>query len=94
MKRSLFFSLVLAASIPGLAMASVATDQANRSLQEPLSTKTTAPQRLTVATVDNSLGQSDAMTRSLYYIADNTDQPTDLPVDERQSSAPQKPLDW
>lgn len=95
MKKSLLFSLVIAATLPAAASASVAVQQANQNIQEPVATTTTATQHVK-AGVDaaNILGHSAAMTETTFALMQNTQHKTDLPVTDHNLASPEQPTDW
>lgn len=94
MKTKLLFPLLLAVSVPTIAQASMALDQINRAIRQPLAASEAPAQTPATAKEDNTSGQSAAMSRALYTIAENTQHATDHPVDGKAASIPARPLDW
>lgn len=95
MKAKLFSSAIFAAILPATALASIATEQAFNKLHQPLSTKISyEEQRIDNRRVQNTLGQSYAMTQAFSHIARETDHVTNHPVKDEQTSRIDKPLDW
>lgn len=95
MKKSLLFSLVIAAILPAAASASVVVQQANEAIQEPIAATapTTQPVKADVD-VDNVLGHSAAMTETEFALMAHTRQTTQLPANEHHLDSPEQPSDW
>lgn len=73
MKKSLLFSLVIAATLPVAASASVMVQQTNQNIQEPLSDASPASQHVKAdVDVANVFGHSAAMTETTVALIHNT----------------------
>ncbi len=94
MKTPLIACLALTVILPALAVASVASDQANRTLTQPLSSKLTTMLRTGSTTVmTNDLGQSAAMTQAMYKSNRSAAYPTVI-YQPPQAMRFGKPEDW
>ncbi|GAA3892952.1 hypothetical protein GCM10022228_00150 [Halomonas cibimaris] len=97
MKKSLLFSLVIAAILPAAASASdsAVIQQANRSIAEPIAA--TAPASLPArANVEakNVLGHSAALTQAEFVLMARANQTAQLPETQHHLDTPKQPADW
>jgi len=95
MKKSLLFSLAFAVALPAAASASVAVQQANQNIQEPVAGAAPMSQDVK-AGVDaaNTLGHSAAMTETTFALMQNTQHKTQLPITDHNLASPKQPTDW
>lgn len=95
MKKLLLASFALAATLPAAASASVAIQQANAHIQEPLMVSAPASHSVK-ADVDagNMLGHSAAMTETELALMAHTRETTDLPGTDHRLDTPKQPADW
>lgn len=97
MKKSLLASVAIAAVLPLAAQASVAVQQANERIEQPLTAATaaTAAQH-DRAGVDaaNVLGHSAAMTQSELTLMARANHATMLPATDHHLDSPKQPSDW
>ncbi|WNK19797.1 hypothetical protein P1P91_13335 [Halomonas piscis] len=95
MKKSLLFSLVIAATLPAAASASVVIQQANEDIQEPIAaTAPTAQPAKTNVDAENVLGHSVALTKAEFALMARTHQTTELPANDHHLDSPEQPSDW
>lgn len=94
MKKSLLVSLILAATLPAAASASVVIQQANQDLQEPLAGTPAAQEVKADVSVDNVLGHSAAMTETEFALMAHSEQTAELPTTEHHLDSPEQPSDW
>ncbi|MGO1626448.1 MAG: hypothetical protein ACTHXI_05060 [Halomonadaceae bacterium] len=95
MKKSLLFSLVIAAALPAVASASTVIQQANQNIQQPIAGSAPTSEHVK-AGVDaaNTLGHSAAMTETTFALMQNTQHKTQLPVTDHNLASPEQPTDW
>lgn len=95
MKKSLLVSLVIAATLPTAASASVAVQQANHNIQEPVAGTAPASQQVKAGVdAENTLGHSAAMTETAVALMQKTQHKTQLPVTDHNLASPEQPTDW
>ncbi|NWN81505.1 MAG: hypothetical protein HLX48_00715 [Halomonas sp.] len=95
MKKSLLFSLVIAATLPVAASASVIVQQTNQNIQEPLAGTAPTSQHVK-AGVDaaNVFGHSAAMTETTFALIQNNQHETQLPETDYNAASTGRPSDW
>ncbi|MDN6297395.1 MAG: hypothetical protein L0J54_05130 [Halomonas sp.] len=95
MKKSLLFSLVIAAALPAAASASTVIQQANQNIQQPIADSAPASEHVKAGVdVANTLGHSAAMTETTFALMQNTQHKTRLPVTDHNLASPEQPTDW
>ncbi|WP_017431236.1 hypothetical protein [Vreelandella jeotgali] len=95
MKKSLLVSFIIAAVLPAAASASMAIQQANQNIQEPLADATPASQTVKAdVDADNVLGHSAAMTETAFALMAHSEQTTRLPSTEHHLDDLGKPSSW